>query len=160
MKVNTFLQSELIADVLVIEIEATAGNQALRELCLRKAGAPRDVQFLLSIEDDDDELAFDKLGVIPDGLRLHLHRLKGIDVAVKYSGRDVRRTFRPGATIARVKRWATQELTIAPSDALELMMQIHGTEKRPDGDVHLGSLVKHPAHHIAFDLVPSPRVNG
>ena len=160
MKVNTFLQSELIADVLVIEVDAATGHEALHELCLLKAGAPRNEQFVLSIEDDDDELAVSKLGAIPEGLRLHLHRLKGIDVAVKYSGRDVRRTFRPSATIARIKRWAAQELNIAPSDALELMMQIHGTELRPDGDVHVGSLVKHPAHHIAFDLVPSPRVNG
>ena len=160
MKVNTFLQSELLADIEIIEIESSAGHEALRELCLIKANAPRSDHFFLLIEDDDDDLAVTKLGVIPDGLRLHLHRQKGIDVVVKYSGRDVRRTFRPSATVTRIKRWAAHELHIEPSDALELMMQIHGTEQRPDGDVHLGSLVKHPSHHIAFDLVPSPRVNG
>lgn len=160
MKVNTFLQSELIADVEVIEVDSSAGHETLHELCLLKAGAPRGEHFLLFIEDDDDDLAVAKLGAIPDGLRLHLHRLKGIDVVVKYSGRDARRTFRPSATITRIKRWATHELHIEPSDALELMMQIHGTEQRPDGDIHVGSLVKYPSHHIAFDLVPSPRVNG
>lgn len=158
--VNVFLQSELLADVEVIEVEPSTGPEALRDLCLIKAAAPRGEHFFLLIEDDDDDLAVSKLGAIPEGLRLHLHRQKGIDVVVKYSGRDVRRTFRPSATITRIKRWATHELGIAPSDALELMMQIHGTEQRPDGDVHVGSLVKHPAQHIAFDLVPSPRVNG
>jgi hypothetical protein len=148
MKVTAFLQSELLADIEVIEIESTASHEVLRELCLIKTNAPR------------SELAVTKLGILPDGLRLHLHRHKGVDVVVKYSGRDVRRTFRPSATVARIKHWATQELQVVPSDALELMMQIHGTEQRPDGDVHVGALVKHPAHHIAFDLVPSPRVNG
>jgi hypothetical protein len=160
MKTNVFLQSELLADVEVIEIDSTTGLEALLEVCRSKAGAPHGEHFFLLIEDDDDDLAVSKLKAIPEGLRLHLHRHKGIDVIVKYSGRDVRRTFRPSATITRIKRWATHELGIAPSDALELMMQIHGTEQRPDGDVHVGSLVKHPAHDITFDLVPSPRVNG
>jgi hypothetical protein len=40
------------------------------------------------------------------------------------------------------------------------MLQVSGTDVRPDPDVHLGSLVKAPHHSVGFDLVPAPRVNG
>ena len=90
----------------------------------------------------------------------HLHRLKSIDVIVRYAGRDVRRAFRPSATVGRVKKWATRELSVEPSDAAELMLQISGTDNRPDADIHIGTLVKAPKHSLEFDLVPSPRVNG
>ena len=160
MKVQVFLQSELLGDIEVIEIDPQAGHQALHRACLDKLGAAQADEFFLFVEDDDDEQPFDKLDGIPEGLRVHLHRLKGIDVIVRYAGRDVRRPFRPSATVARVKRWATHELGVTPSDAAELMLQISGTDTRPDADVHIGALT--PAHqrHITFDLVPSPRVNG
>ena len=56
--------------------------------------------------------------------------------------------------------WATHELGIKPSDASELMLQISGTDTRPDADIHIGSLVRKPTRVLTFDLVPSPRVNG
>jgi hypothetical protein len=59
---------------------------------------------------------------------VHLHRLKVIDVIVRYAGRDVRRAFRPSATVDRIKHWSTRELGIAPSDASELMLQVSGTD--------------------------------
>jgi hypothetical protein len=161
MKVMIFVQSELLSDVRALELEHDVGGAGLREALL--AILPRTAELgspLLYLEDSDDENAIEKLTEIPDGLRLHLHRLKGIDVAVRYAGRDVRRTFRPSATILRVKRWATQELGIAPSDAAELMLQISGTEQRPDSDTHIGALVKFPKRSLCLDLVPSTRVNG
>lgn len=161
MKIQVFLQSEVLQDIEVLELPGDAGPEELRFACF--ALLPADAvekEFHLYVEDDDDEEHVETLKKVPDGLRVHLHRLKGIDVQVRYAGRDVRRTFRPSATVARVKRWATMELGIAPSDAAELMLQISGTETRPDADIHIGSFVKAPARSISFDLVPSPRVNG
>lgn len=160
MKVQVFLQSERLRNIEVVEIESDAGHAELHEACLLKLGDGQDEEFFLFVEDEDDERPFEKLQDIPEGLRLHLHRLKGIDVIVRYAGRDVRRSFRPSATVGRVKRWATQEMGIAPTDATELMLQLSGTDVRPDTDIHIGSLVEAPQHHIVFDLVPSPRVNG
>lgn len=159
-KVQVFLQSELLRDIEVVEIESNAGPAKLYEACLLKLGGIHEEELFLFVEDEDDERPLEKLPHIPEGLRLHLHRLKAIDVTVRYAGRDVRRSFRPSATVGRAKRWATKELGIAPSDATEMMLQVHGTDNRPDADTHIGSLVVAPQHSVVFDLVPSPRVNG
>jgi len=160
MKAQVFLQSELLNDIEVIEIETDAGYEALHKACMAKLAEQPAEQFFLFIEDDDDERPFDKLKHIPDGLRVQLHRLKGIDVIVRYAGRDVRRAFRPSASVGRVKNWSTHEMGIAPSDASELMLQVSGTDSRPDADIHIGALVHSSARVLVFDLVPSPRVNG
>ena len=160
MKVQVFVQSEVLADIEALEIEDSSSYKAIEEAC--KALLPSSVnkaEFQLTLEDDDDN-SLEKLKIIPVGTGFHLHRLKNIDVQVRYAGRDVNRTFRPSATIGRVKRWAAHELGVAPSDAAELMLQISGANERPDVDIHLGKLVKAPAHSICFDLGPSPRVNG
>jgi len=160
MKIKVFLQSELLNDIEVVEVEAEAGHTALRAACLAKVNLQPQENVFLFIEDEDDEHALDKLKHVDEGLRVHLHHLKSIDVTVRYAGRDVRRAFRPSATVGRVKKWAAHELGVAPSDAAELMLQIKGTDNRPDTDVHIGTLIKAPEHTIEFDLVPSPRVNG
>lgn len=158
---QVFLQSELLSDVEVLELHEGATKHDLRQACLaRMPTSEHHEALILFIEDDDDEAAIDKLEAIVDGLRLHLHRLKAITVSVRYAGREAHRTFRPNVTLARVKRWATDEFGIVASDAAELMLQVSGTDVRPDPDVHLGSLVKAPHHSVGFDLVPAPRVNG
>jgi hypothetical protein len=159
MKRQIFVQSELLADIAILEVEHNATQRELREALLglvEKTEEP----LIIFLEDEDDEEAFGVIVEIPEELRVHLHRLRSIDVTVRYAGNDVRRSFRPSATIARVKGWATHELRITPSDAAELMLQIAGTDARPDPDIHIGSLVRAPAHKVIFDLVPSPRVNG
>lgn len=161
MKVTIFAQSELLSDVRAVEVDQNAGGAGVRQALLAILPPGPELQSLLFyVEDSDDERAIEKLTEIPQGLRVHLHRLKGVDVAVRYAGRDVRRTFRPSATLMRVKRWATHEFGIAPSDAAELMLQISGTDQRPDPDTHIGTLVKFPNKTLCLDLVPSTRVNG
>ncbi len=160
MKRQVFVQSEFLEDIAVLEVEQGAKLAQVREQLLKLLPETADRgKVHIYLEDQDDEDGFEKLKDIPDGLRVQLHSQKGIDVAVRYAGRDVRRTFRPSATIQRIKQWSTQELGIQPSDAAELMLQVAGTSNRPDPDVHLGSLVK-GEKSITLDLVPSPRVNG
>lgn len=160
MKIKVFLQSELLSDIEVVEVESDGGHTALRAACLEKVNLRPDAKVFIFVEDEDDEHELEKLEQVPDGLRVQLHRLKSIDLIVRYAGGDVRRSFRPSATVGRVKKWATRELGVAPSDAAELMLQIRGTDNRPDADIHIGMLVKAPEHTLEFDLVPSPRVNG
>lgn len=161
MKHRVFVQSELLTDIVLLEVEPDVAPGQLRKslLALIEKEAGEEAVHVY-IEDEDDENALQALARVSDGLRVHLHRQKGIDVIVRYAGRDVRRTFRPSATVARVKKWAARELGITPSDAAELMLQVTGTDTRPDSDTHIGSLVRSPAKHLSFDLVPSPRVNG
>ena len=155
-----FVQSELLSDVTMLEVNPGTSPHKLFEQMLMLV--PNDVSEDIGVylEDCDDDDIVHSLKEVTDGLRFHLHRLKGVDVSVHYAGRCLNRTFRPSSTIARVKRWASQELGISPSDAADLALQISGTDQRPDVDVHIGSLVKHPCKTLAFDLVPSPRVNG
>ena len=160
MKVKVFLQSELLNDIEVVEVESDGGHTALRAACLAKVNLQPQENVFIFVEDEDDEHALEKLKHVDEGLRVHLHHLKSIDVIVSYAGRDVRRSFRPSTTVGRVKKWATGELGVVPSDAAELMLQIRGTESRPDTDIHIGTLVKSPEHTLELDLVPSPRVNG
>lgn len=156
-----FLQSELLDDIVVIEVDKHASPRAIRQACIARIVEVLFAEELfLFLEDDDDENALLKLECILDDMRLHLHRLKEITVKVRYAGREATHTFRPSTTIARAKTWAAHEFCIAPSDAAELMLQIAGTDKRPDPDLHLGSIVKKPEHSVCFDLVPAPRVNG
>lgn len=160
MKVQIFLQSELLDDVEVIEVESVGGHAAVRAACLEKIDRQPGEEVFIFVEDEDDEHGLEKLEQIAEGLRVQLHRLKSIDVIVRYAGHEVRRAFRPSATVGRVKKWAAHEMGVAPSDAAELMLQINGSDNRPDTDIHIGTLVKAPKHMLEFDLVPSPRVNG
>jgi hypothetical protein len=161
MKVTVFAQSELLNDVHVLELDQNAGASGLRESLLSILPKGKETEELrFYVEDSDDERDFENLNVIPDGLRIHLHRLKSIDVTVRYAGRDVQRTFRPSATVRRVKHWAVRALNISSSDAAELMLQVSGTDTRPDPDTHIGTLVRFPTKALCFDLVPSTRVNG
>lgn len=158
MKRNVFVQSELLDDICVIEADHDIGAARLREMLLHLVPAGGEVVHVF-VEDDEDEQALERLPEVPEGLRVHLHRHKGIEAIVRYAGREVHRTFRPSVTVARVKQWATEQLGITASDAAELMMQVAGTDNRPDADTHIGSLAKGSAR-VLFDLVPSPRING
>ena len=161
MNIRVFLQSELLSDIEVIELPQCASTMDLRNICAKRL--PSDVDttgVYFFVENEDDDEAVDSLASVPNGLRVHAHRLKKIKVQVRYAGHVVNRVFRPSASIGRIKKWATRELGISPSDAAELMLQISGSDIRPDKDVHVGSLVCAPKNSIVFDLVPSPRING
>jgi hypothetical protein len=160
VKQQIFVQSELLSDVTVIEVSPGIKAKDLRKQLLDLIPEAERHDVHLFLEDDDEDDALDKLDKFPDGMRVQLHRLKSIDVIVHYAGKKVMRTFRPSATVGRVKKWATKELGISNSDAADMALQISGTDNRPDADVHIGTLVRAPAKSLSFDLVPSPRING
>lgn len=161
MTSRVFIQSDLLTEILVLEVPASADGSALKSIVLAKIPGANSIKELHTfLEDDDDDDPLNKLQSIPDGLRVHVHHLKGIAVEVRYAGKSTQRTFRPSSTVARVKTWATRDLGIAATDAADLMLQLVGTSIRPDADAHIGTLVHGGAHKLQFDLVPSPRING
>lgn len=118
-------------------------------------------EFFLFEEDADEPLLDHHLvRHHGDGTKiLHRSRCKKIAVTVRYAGRAVSRDFGPGSTLDRVKRWAERKLGIDQADAAEMSLQIAGSQDRPDGSTHIGSLVQ-KCCEIAFDLLPSDRING
>ncbi len=98
---------------------------------------------------------------IPGQLCLHVTRCHKIETVVRFNGEDKRRYFPPGAVIERVRRWAAlRAFGLSPRDAVEHVLQLQGTTKRPDRDTHVGALTDHETCAVVFDLVPSKRVEG
>ncbi len=159
MKRTVFVQSELLDDIKVVETEHHLSPAELRKL-LFAILPPFEHPVFVFIENHDDECGFNDLKEVPEGLRVHVHRHRTVDVTVRYAGRTVHKAFAPSTTIEAVKRHATRELGMTPSDAAELMLQVAGTDLRPDPDVHIGTLAKGHECKVTLDLVPSPRING
>jgi hypothetical protein len=119
---------------------------------------------LLFLEDSDEPA---DLGVrLQDlgqgkGLKVHVHRCRHIAVSVSFNGKVKEHRFAPAATVARVKRWATEKaFEMSPEEAAEHVLQLTGTTERPSPGTHLGKLTQHPKCRVSFDLVPNERVNG
>ena len=111
------------------------------------------VEELLPLCSDDEAI------IVP--LRLHVTRCRHVDISVRFNGEEAKRRFPPGATVARVHHWAARRaFGLSPRDAAEHVLQIHGTQKRPDRDVHIGTLTSGTTCAVAFDLVPRKRVEG
>ena len=160
--ISVFYQTEGHRDIGHLEIEPGATVAQLKELVAKAANA--DGELVLFAEDADEPLAADV--VVKDvagahGLKVHAHRCKEIAVAVTFNRKVARRTFKPGTTVAKVKKWAAvKEFGMTPDEAGEHLLQIVGTHDRPAPNTHLGTLVAHPHCQIGFDLVPDERVNG
>lgn len=116
----------------------------------------------------DPETAFEELlplcaeeEAISVPVRLHVTKCRHVEVSVRFNGEHVKRRFVPGATVGRVHHWAARRaFGLLPRDAAEHVLQIVGTGKRPDRDVHIGSLTGGGACAVEFDLVPRKRVEG
>src|SRR3546814_8739550 len=109
--IDLFYQGEGVAEIEYLEIEPDTTFADLKARLIDKHGGAADA--LLFAEDEEDPL--DDAQTVKDraggrGLKLHLHRCRHIMVAVTYNGETIDRKFAPGATIARVKRWAASAL--------------------------------------------------
>jgi hypothetical protein len=78
---------------------------------------------------------------------------------VTYNGTESH-AFPPSTTIGRVKKWADKEFGLKGQDATDLVLQISGTTTKPEEDIHIGTLVKHPHCALSLDLVPKKFVQG
>jgi hypothetical protein len=167
-ELQLFVQGEGIADIQLVRIHE---HLTLRDLHGNLSAVFTEIivsatevdEFIFLLEDSEQELPFDKpikeIG-IKHCERIHIHRCRKIKVSVNFNGREAAEAFPPSKTIAKVKRWADKEFGIEGVDATEHALQICGTAKRPDEDVHIGALVRRPNCQVCFDLVPKKRVEG
>ncbi len=162
--IELFVQGEEISDITLIRV---ANDCTIREV-VRKAKeicgiSALEEEIIVLVEDQEEEIPLDAKLIevdIKHRHRVHFHRCRRVEVSVNFNGLTKAQAFSPSATIGKVKRWADHEFGLRGVDATEHALQICGTSTRPDLDVHVGSLVKHPHCQICFDLVPKKRVEG
>lgn len=163
--IELFLQGEGIKDIKLIRVPDDCTVKELIEKALVESEATfqGNERFFLLLENQDDELSPNtKLNEIGIGHRhrIHCHRCRRIEVIVNFNGVSKFHPFSPAQTIGKVKHWADEQFGLKGVDATEHTLQICGTNKRPDEDLHLGSLVQSPNCKLCFDLVPKKRVEG
>lgn len=160
--IDVFFQGEGLGEVKHLEIEADATFAVLKARLTEDHGCRPDV--LVFLEDKDDPIAdLAKIAehATPQGLKVHLHRLRQVKVTVTFNGKTVEGEFCPSATIMRVKRWAAEkEFGMSADEAGEHVLQIAGTHDRPSPGTHIGALSDGKVRVLDFDLVPDERVQG
>jgi hypothetical protein len=161
--IDLFYQGEGLREIQHLEIEPDATFAIVKARLAGRHGLSTEV-LLIFIEDEDEPLddqrcVQDHAG--PTGLKLHAHRCHHVEVTVTFNNETVEHCFRPGATIAKVKRWAAEhKFGMTEEEAGEHVLQIAGTHERPAPGDHIGGLTACPNCKLAFDLVPDERVNG
>lgn len=163
--IEVFLQGEGIAEVQLVKVslDCTVRELIERALTIGNVSAREGADALLFVEDSDEELK-PNAKLMEAGIgrrhRVHCHRCRRLEVTVNFNGEHKSHSFPPSTTVRKVKRWADDEFKLKGVDATEHALQICGTNRRPDEDVHIGSLVEFPNCKLCFDLVPKKRVEG
>lgn len=160
--IDIYIQGEGIAALDHLEVAETATFSDVKALLAKAHTHAGECHFFLEDHDEPVEhhvAVKEKAGKA--GVKVHLARCHRMHVTVHYKAETFRHDFTPGTTIAKVKHWATNaKLHMSAEDASNHHLQITGTQTQPDPGVHVGTLVSSPGCAVAFDLVPTPRVNG
>ncbi len=161
--IDVFYQGEGLDVVGHVEIEAEATFGALKAVLADNHGLAAEA-VLVFIEDKDEPLGDDALVkeyAELKALKVHVHRQREVKVEVVFNGKTVENHFSPSVTVARVKVWAAEkEFGLGTEEAGEHVLQIVGTDVRPQPSTHIGTLVDDKTPVLAFDLVPHERVQG
>src|SRR5882724_923408 len=157
--IDIFYQGHGIKEIEHLELADDETFASLKSHIAKKHGL--EAELLIFLEDSDEpieEIILIREHIGPCGVKVHVHRCRHVKVAVTFNGATVHREFGPGATVARVKRWAAEhEFKMSPEDAGEHLLQIKGTVERPAPGTHIGTLAKCPKCEVSFDLVPDER---
>lgn len=164
------LQCEGAAQVLVGDAK---GQQTVGD-ALKALGAPHAGQegYLVFAEGRDGPIDLhtpvQTLAVGKEGdkgqsevIRLHEGRCQRVSVSVTFNGVTKSRDFPPVTRVSHVHQWATHNaFDMSPRDAAEHVLELVGSDDRPDADTQIGTLTSGTLCAVAFDLVPFKRVEG
>jgi hypothetical protein len=115
---------------------------------------------LFIFQEDDDRAVEGEQGLPAGDNALHVHRCQRVDVRVSYQSQVLERAFGPGNTLRRIKVVAAKEFGIPDTDVGEFRLQVPGTGEQPPETTHIGTMTDGKTCRVAFDLVPTPRING
>lgn len=159
--IQIYVQVEGSPQMQLVEVPSNARLQEVLAAIAAK-GIPVADDAVLFLEDEENELPrsarLNELG-IGHRRRLHCHRCHKIRVSVTYNVTESR-AFPPSTTIDRLKQWAEKSFEKAGYDVTEMALQLAGTAEQPEGEVHLGTLVRHPQCEVAFNFTGKPLVQG
>lgn len=164
-----FVQAEGAREIRALELPAQTTVRELVEAAkaqgLAAEGEGKGHTISVYAEDRDEALSLDatlEAAGLGNQSSVHLSRCKKVAVTVHYNGKQRSESFGPGVPMHRVKQWAVgkQGFDLSSVDAAEHVLQITGTQERPDEDVHVGTLVQPKRCAVEFDLVAKVRVEG
>jgi hypothetical protein len=165
--IQLFLQGEGVRDIRLVEVSSQARVHEILKVAAEAgfAVATDSAKAAIFAEDADEALVSDaalEAAGIAHHSSVHIHRCRKVAVTVHFNGGSKVESFGPGATISRIKKWAVskQGFNLTPVDSGEHVLQVTGTQDRPDDDAHVGTLVGAPSCAVAFDLVAKVRVEG
>ena len=165
-QIEIFIQGEGIPKITLVKLgpKDTVADivKVAREHGLN---APEDSGVCVFVENADVPLELglkiNEVGLAPRS-RVHIHRCESVEVTVNYNQDQKKGIFPPSATVDWVKEWAVgkDQYEMSPVDAAEHVLKVCISGDQPDGEVHIGTLVKFPDGTLCFDLVPKQRVEG
>lgn len=166
-KVQIFIQGQGRREIGVLDLPAHATVRDLIDAAQARGFVSHGSDRAVSVFREDAEGALPPDATLEsaglgDKSSVHLSRCVRIAVTVHFNGAQRAETFGPGVPMHRVKAWAVgkQGFDLSPVDAAEHVLQITGTQERPDEDVHIGVLAQPSNCAIEFDLVAKVRVEG
>ena len=164
--IELFIQGEGIPKITLVKVhpkDTVAG--IIKVARLHGLRTSEDAELFVFVENTDVSLELDvkidEVGLVARS-RVHIHRCKGVEVTVNYNQDQKKGFFPPSATVHWVKEWAVgkDQYEMSPVDAAEHVLKVCNSGDEPDGEVHIGTLVKFPDRTLCFDLVPKQRVEG
>lgn len=164
-KLQIFVQAQGRREIGVLELPAHATVRDLIAAAQAQGFGSKDATCSVYREDAEGALSpnatLEAAGV-GDRSSVHVSQCTRVAVTVHFNGAQRTATFGPGVPMHRVKQWAVgkQGFDLTPVDAAEHVLQITGTQERPDEDVHVGALAHAPTCAVEFDLVAKVRVEG
>jgi hypothetical protein len=148
----------------IIEAELSEAV-ALGELhdILKGAGVQLDAETFIFVDEADQPQHGERhhrIECLKHGSRVHVSRCRRIRTTVHFLEKTAEHEFSPGTRVRAVKEWAVHTFKLSPKDAVEHVLQICNSTKRPSSDTPLHELTQGHACVLCFDLVPEKRVEG
>lgn len=97
---------------------------------------------------------------VEQGSVFHVHRVKEIDVIVRYGRESHSHRFKPATLVDAVLKWAVAKFKIDPQIAPEMELSLDGKDTALPRSAPIGRYVEHPRHELRLDLIRGVLPNG
>lgn len=161
--IQLFLQFEGSRGIELVELDGDAPGREILAAAVRLGFAETHLEEAHIFGPEGDaplklDVPLSKQG-IRDKHRVHVHRCKKIEVTLHFNELTEVMQFPPANTVDHVKKRFVHAIHMSPVDATEHVLQLCGSEDRPEPDTQIGTLVS-GCCSLCFNLVPIKRIEG